>query len=163
MCVEAIRNEHEADSGVHSHLGVHARTHARTQRCFRRDNCRQFLITQHGDRRARVHVPNSFPHSIQHRRPIPWRCIRNCDTCETANETRRPSVPSLLVFVVQLLAPSPNTRGLMRHLKKTSRRAEDIIQPTPRGRPRMLTRKPASLVNQASSTKCSSQPLGAPK
>jgi len=24
LCVEATRNEHEADSGVHSHLGVHA-------------------------------------------------------------------------------------------------------------------------------------------
>jgi hypothetical protein len=24
MSVEAIRNEHDADSGVHSHLGVHA-------------------------------------------------------------------------------------------------------------------------------------------
>jgi hypothetical protein len=87
---------------------------------------------------------------------------------QCANETRAIE-PSLLVFDVQLLAPSPNTRGLMRPLQKTSRRAEDerktahFLVP-PRGRPRMFTRKPVfiSLVNQASSTKYSSQTLGPP-
>ena len=118
MSVEAIRNEHDADSGVHSHLGV----------CFRRENCRQFLITQHGDRRVRVHVPNSFPHSIQHRRPIPRHCIVHSKSVihvETANETR--AIRIHFWFLMFSFSPPRPTHGdsCDRPLKKTSRRVED--------------------------------------